>query len=261
MLVKAKGNWAQIPNTWLRDENISLKTKGLLAVMQSLPDDWNFSVTGLASILKDGVDAVRNAIHEAEQAGYLTREQVRDEQGRVSDTIYRLFEQPPTGFSPMDSPRQYNIDKYKKDKTSSAVGGRGISSSCSQNAEGEAEAVAPPDFSDVVDLKKAGKSARQKDGAYAAYLLEKSGKQGRVTGQLVKLVSTQAKQYGKETLLEVVQKAKFDSFWSKKGLMAVLSNAGIEDLLNRDNKTENILELPKDDPRRVEYMKNHPELW
>ncbi len=96
----------------------------------------------------------------------------------------------------------------------------------------------PPDFSDVVDVKKAKQKSGANYGALAARLLERSGKKGKVNGQLVNLVKTQSQIYDEKTLFEVVEKSKFDSFWAKKGLMAVLSNAGIEDLLNRDNKPE-----------------------
>lgn len=122
--IKPTNNWTSIPNTWLRDKSLSLKTKGLLCVMNSLPLDWTFTVEGLAAISKEGIDAVRAAIKEAESHGYLTREYVRDDQGHIIDTIYTLHEksqqggETPTTENPMSgSPPQYNKEEYKKEDT------------------------------------------------------------------------------------------------------------------------------------------------
>lgn len=123
-LVKVKNNWTQIPNAWLRDKNLSLKAKGLLSVMQSLPDEWNYSVVGLSSILKEGIDAVNSTLQELERFGYLTRTKLRDNKGKIVDTEYRIYETPvksdstgvntPHGdFTYMADPRQYNKEKYK----------------------------------------------------------------------------------------------------------------------------------------------------
>lgn len=120
--VKVKCNWSQIPNTWLKDKNLSLKAKGLISVMQSLPDNWDFSVRGLASILKEGVDAINAALQELESAGYLTREQIR-ENGKIIDTLYTLYEFPYTENSNMVKPAQYNTNihnTYKRKTAGSA---------------------------------------------------------------------------------------------------------------------------------------------
>lgn len=93
-IIKVKNTWTQVPNTWLKDKNLSLKAKGLLAVMQSLPDGWDFSVAGLTTILNEGLNAVRSAVHELEETGYLTRTQVRDAQGKITDTVWTLYETP-----------------------------------------------------------------------------------------------------------------------------------------------------------------------
>lgn len=95
-LLKKFNTWTTVPNTWLRDKNLSLKAKGLLTVMNSLPDNWEFSIRGLAAILKEGKDSIQAAVHEIEEAGYLCREQVRDDQGRLSMAVYTLKENPVT---------------------------------------------------------------------------------------------------------------------------------------------------------------------
>ena len=73
---------------------MSLKAKGLLSMMLSLPDDWNYTTRGLAKICKEGVDAIGGALRELETAGYIVRHQLRDRQGRISDTEYVIYEQP-----------------------------------------------------------------------------------------------------------------------------------------------------------------------
>ena len=63
-------------------------------MMLSLPDDWNYTTRGLAKICKEGVDAIGGALRELEGAGYIVRHQLRDRQGRISDTEYVIYEQP-----------------------------------------------------------------------------------------------------------------------------------------------------------------------
>ena len=78
----------------LRNGTLSLKAKGLLSMMLSLPEDWNYTTRGLAAICKEGVDAIGGALRELEAAGYIVRHQLRDKQGRISDTEYVIYEQP-----------------------------------------------------------------------------------------------------------------------------------------------------------------------
>ena len=81
-------------NHHLRNGKLSLKDKGLLSMMLSLPEDWNYTTRGLAAICKEGVDAIGGALRELETAGYIVRHQLRDRQGRISDTEYVIYEQP-----------------------------------------------------------------------------------------------------------------------------------------------------------------------
>lgn len=92
--VEKNRDYCTINNTVLRDCRLSLKAKGLLVTMLSLPDDWDYSIQGLTKILKEGKDAVRAAIVELEQFGYVTREQDRNEQGVFCGYIYTIRELP-----------------------------------------------------------------------------------------------------------------------------------------------------------------------
>ena len=81
-------------NHHLRDPALSLKAKGLLSQMLALPADWTYSIAGLACINREGERAVRSAIHELEQSGYLRRKQRRGDAGKIIDTEYMVYEQP-----------------------------------------------------------------------------------------------------------------------------------------------------------------------
>ena len=81
-------------NHHLKDSNLSLKAKGLLSMMLSLPDEWNYTTRGLAAICKEGVDAIGKTLKELELAGYIIRRQLRGKDGRISDTEYTIFEKP-----------------------------------------------------------------------------------------------------------------------------------------------------------------------
>ena len=87
-------DYTVMSNHHLRNGKLSLKAKGLLSMMLSLPEDWNYTTRGLAAICKEGVDAIGGALRELETAGYIVRHQLRDKQGRISDTEYVIYEQP-----------------------------------------------------------------------------------------------------------------------------------------------------------------------
>lgn len=81
-------------NFHLKDKSITLKAKGLLSQMLSLPENWNCTLEGLAQINKEKIDAIRTAIRELEAAGYIHRTRERDEKGRLGDTVYVIYDHP-----------------------------------------------------------------------------------------------------------------------------------------------------------------------
>lgn len=97
-------DYTVMSNHHLRNANLSLKAKGLLSMMLSLPEDWNYTTRGLAKICKEGVDAIGAALRELEAAGYIVRHKLRDSQGRISDTEYVIYEQPQLRKPDTDSP-------------------------------------------------------------------------------------------------------------------------------------------------------------
>ena len=87
-------DYTVMSNHHLKDTALSLKAKGLLSMMLSLPDEWNYTTRGLAAICKEGVDAIGGALRELEKAGYIVRRQLRGPGGRISDTEYTIYEKP-----------------------------------------------------------------------------------------------------------------------------------------------------------------------
>ena len=92
--VERTRDYTVMSNHHLKDTNLSLKAKGLLSLMLSLPDDWNFNMRGLSSICKEGLEAIGNALKELEKAGYMVRNQLRGANGRITDPEYIIYERP-----------------------------------------------------------------------------------------------------------------------------------------------------------------------
>ena len=96
---KNKG-YTVMSNHHLRNHTLSLKAKGLLSQMLSLPEDWDYTLKGLAQINRESIDAIREAVRELEQAGYITLSRERDARGCLRGTIYTIYEQPQTQPEP-----------------------------------------------------------------------------------------------------------------------------------------------------------------
>lgn len=103
--VNANKNYTVMSNYHLQDKNLSLKAKGLLSYMLSLPSDWDYSVNGLAAKLKENKTAVQSALKELEDAYYLKRTKIKDEKGQF-DYIYDIYEKPYMQIQYADSPAE-----------------------------------------------------------------------------------------------------------------------------------------------------------
>ena len=87
-------DYTVMSNHHLRDMSLSLKAKGLLSLMLSLPENWDYTMKGLARICKDGIDSISGGIRELEEHGYLIRERVRGANGQLGSIEYTILEQP-----------------------------------------------------------------------------------------------------------------------------------------------------------------------
>ena len=138
-------NYTVMSNYHLQDKMLSLKAKGLLSYMLSLPDDWDYSLKGLTTGCRDGIDSVRSTVRELEASGYLRRSKVRDARGRIVDYNYEVFElpqkepaedvpvpapdspsseNPTSGFPTLENPIQQNTNKQNTKRQSTNLSGQ-----------------------------------------------------------------------------------------------------------------------------------------
>ncbi len=92
--VERTTGYTVMSNHHLRNKELTLKAKGLLSQMLSLPEDWDFTLAGLAYINREKIDAIREAVKELEKAGYIVRSRERDEKGRLRGADYVIYERP-----------------------------------------------------------------------------------------------------------------------------------------------------------------------
>lgn len=129
--IEKNKNYTVMSNHHLRNKELSLKAKGLLSQMLSLPENWDYTLAGLSHINKESIDAIRTAVWELEKAGYIKRQQGRDEKGKMTAIEYIIYEQPqlenpilenPTTDKPIlenptsDEPKTENPTQINKDK-------------------------------------------------------------------------------------------------------------------------------------------------
>lgn len=111
-VVQRATGYTVMSNHHLRDKRLGLKAKGLLSVILSLPDDWDYSIGGLAVICDTGKDAIRAAIRELEKAGYISRKRLKGEGGQFGGNQYIIREipvevdAPSSDFPTMEKPTQ-----------------------------------------------------------------------------------------------------------------------------------------------------------
>ena len=112
--VERNKGYTIMSNHHLRNKELSLKAKGLLSQMLSLPEDWDYTLAGLSHINRESIDAIRTAVWELEKAGYITRRQGRDGKGKMTAIEYTIYELPQT--SPvLENPMQLNKDIQRID--------------------------------------------------------------------------------------------------------------------------------------------------
>ena len=106
--VEKTRDYTVMANHHLRNTELSLKAKGLLSLMLSLPEDWDYTTKGLACICKDGIDSINTTVRELEANGYIIRRRLRNEKGQLTTTEYTIFEKPQTIDNSPSSPKVEN---------------------------------------------------------------------------------------------------------------------------------------------------------
>jgi hypothetical protein len=128
--VERTRDYTVMSNHHLKNKELTLKAKGLLSQMLSLPEDWDYTLSGLSAINRESKDAIRSAVNELEKAGYIRRRQTVDERGKFSGNEYVIYEQPQplldyplsenttTGNPSTEKPSPENPTQLSKDITS-----------------------------------------------------------------------------------------------------------------------------------------------
>lgn len=137
--VEKNRDYTVMSNHHLRNRDLTLKAKGLLSQMLSLPDEWDYTLSGLSHINREKIDAIRTAIQELEAVGYIQRSRERDGKGRLRGADYVIYEQPqppkldlptldnptldnPTQEKPtLGNPTQLNKELSSKEKSNTDV--------------------------------------------------------------------------------------------------------------------------------------------
>ena len=101
-------DYTVMANHHLRNTELSLKAKGLLSLMLSLPEEWDYTTKGLASICKDGVDSICAGVRELEDHGYVVRERIRNPNGQLGAIEYTILEQPRISEPKREKPEREN---------------------------------------------------------------------------------------------------------------------------------------------------------
>ena len=129
--VDKQSNYTKVGNYFIRDPDLGLRGKGMLTLLLSLPEDWQYSIAGLSTITKEGEDAVRSAQKELEWRGYLERQRRRDELGMLREMEFTIYEQPKgtfdlrTGIPYLENPSSENPSTEVPIREFPSTGGSG----------------------------------------------------------------------------------------------------------------------------------------
>ena len=163
-----------VDNYALRDDNLSLKARGLLVTMLSLPNNWKFSENGLCALFKkDGQSSIRSGLKELETSGYLVRRRTRDDRGRVDGVEWIIFDQPRLENRNVDNPSldsqpQLNTKELNTDLLNTEYNNTPYNPPMGEEGQSQAEANTKPS-------KRKKASAKEDydlegfDAFYAAY--------------------------------------------------------------------------------------------
>ena len=114
--VERNRGYTVMSNHHLRNRGLTLKAKGLLSQMLSLPDNWDYTLAGLSRINREKIDAIREAVRELEKAGYIVRSRERDEKGRLRGADYIIYEQPQPPVSDLPTLENPTLDNPTLEK-------------------------------------------------------------------------------------------------------------------------------------------------
>ncbi len=140
-------DYTVMANHHLRNTALSLKAKGLLSLMLSLPEDWDYTTKGLARICRDGVDSICATVRELEDAGYIIRERVRNANGRLGSIEYTILEQPRPPEPKPGKPERENPVQVKPVLDSPVLGKPEQENPAQLNTKGSSNQISNTDLS------------------------------------------------------------------------------------------------------------------
>ena len=158
-------DYTVMANHHLRNTALSLKAKGLLSLMLSLPEDWDYTTKGLARICRDGVDSICATVRELEDAGYIIRERVRNANGRLGSIEYTILEQPRPPEPKPGKPEQENPAQLNTKGSS-----KQISNTDSSSTEGSNPIQSSPQA--PAGAKRTGQDWMRERESYRELILE-----------------------------------------------------------------------------------------
>ena len=109
-----KAGWTTVSNDFLKDKELGMKERGLLITMLSLPDNWEFSASGLSAILPNGINGVNSVLKSLEEKNYLQRNKIRNNKGLIVDIEY-VFSDSKLSKKPLNNPYHHFSDMDNQD--------------------------------------------------------------------------------------------------------------------------------------------------
>lgn len=178
-------DYTVMANHHLRNTKLSLKAKGLLSLMLSLPEDWDYTTRGLARICKDGVDSICSAVNELEEHGYVIRERIRNAKGQLTDIQYTILEQPKPPQPGQGKPERENPVQVKPVLDSPVLGKPEQENPAQLNTKGSSNQIPNTDLSSTegsnpiqsspqppAGAKRTGRDWMQERESYRELILE-----------------------------------------------------------------------------------------
>lgn len=179
-------NYTVISNYHLRDKELSLKAKGLLSLMLSLPDNWDYSVNGLVAISLEGKSSINSTIKELEKKCYLVRTLVKDNQGKFSGYNYDVYEKPFAENPSTVNQPQLNTKQTNTKKINTKV------------------------YIDIVEIEEIVNYLNEKTGKHfrsdtdnTQKLIKKRAKEGFKVEDFKKVIDIKVKQWGKDKKMKI----------------------------------------------------------
>ena len=209
---KNKEKYTVVDSAILKNKNLSLKARGMLLTLLSLPDDWEFSENGLETLFCDGLTAIKTALKELEKNGYLQRKQIRDNKGKFLQNEWIIYETPimeqPILENPITEKPMLENDTQSNTKELN-------NNICSSKDEQDNSPLKETELADNFD--KIWKLYPRKDGKNTAYRHYKAWLEGKMyAGRKIKLDNKQM-WYATKKYADLVEREKIDKQYIKMG--------------------------------------------